>query len=114
MNSMVFFKVSTREKYPILGRAEWQDAMSAWARFQELAKTLPSGYPQSNNHTKKLDSKTFAQWIEENTTTDFGQWYFAYMVRAVGFLWTNPTKSHCCTFFGDKIAPLKLNIQKPN
>ena len=81
-----FFQGFHEGEVPDIGAAEWQDAMSAWARFQELTKTLPSGYPQSNDHTKKLDSKTFAQWIEENTSTDFGQWYFAYMARAVGFL----------------------------
>jgi len=81
-----FFQGFPEGEAPGIDEAQWQDAMTAWARFDELSKSLPSGHPQTNEYTKKLDSVTFAQWIDENTTTDFGRWYFKYMSRAVGFL----------------------------
>lgn len=81
-----FFQGFPEGEAPGIDEAQWQDAMTAWARFDELSKSLPSGHPQTNEYTKKLDSVTLAQWIDENTTTDFGRWYFEYMSRAVGFL----------------------------
>jgi monoamine oxidase len=81
-----FFEGFPEGEPPQVSQEEWQDAMTAWERFEALAKTLPPGHPRRNEYTQKLDSQTFAQWIEENTTTAFGHWYFAYMVRTVGFL----------------------------
>lgn len=81
-----FFQGFFEGEPPNIDQEQWQDAMEAWARFEALAKTLPPGQPSRNDHTEKLDSKTFAQWIEENTQTAFGQWYLSYMARAVGFL----------------------------
>lgn len=71
---------------PDVSDKEWEDATKAWKRFDELSKSLPMGYPQKNQKTLELDSMTFATWIEQNTKTEFGRWYFAYMSRAVGFL----------------------------
>ena len=81
-----FFEGFPEGEPPQVSQEEWQDAMAAWERFEALAKTLSPGHPRRNEHTQKLDSQTFAQWIEANTTTAFGYWYFAYMVRTVGFL----------------------------
>jgi monoamine oxidase len=81
-----FFQGFPEGEPPQVSSTEWQDAMAAWERFEALAKTLPPGHPRRNEYTQKLDSQTFAQWIEANTTTAFGQWYFSYMVRSVGFL----------------------------
>ncbi|MGG6242081.1 flavin monoamine oxidase family protein [Nodosilinea sp. AN01ver1] len=81
-----FFEGFPEGEPPQVSQAEWQDAMAAWERFEALAKTLPPGHPRRNQHTLVLDSQTFAQWIEANTTTAFGHWYFAYMARTVGFL----------------------------
>jgi L-amino acid dehydrogenase len=87
-----FFEGFPEGEPPQVSPAEWQDAMTAWERFEALAKTLPPGHPRRNEHTQKLDSQTFAQWIEANTITAFGHWYFAYMVRTVGFL--GPAEPH--------------------
>ena len=81
-----FFEGFPEGEPPQVSPEEWQDAMAAWARFDALAKTLAPGHPLRNDHTQALDCQTFAQWIEANTTTAFGHWYFAYMVRTVGFL----------------------------
>ncbi|WOD39821.1 flavin monoamine oxidase family protein [Nodosilinea sp. E11] len=81
-----FFEGFPEGEPPPVSEAEWQDAMAAWARFEALAKTLPPGHPRRNQHTQALDRQTFAQWIDANTTTAFGHWYFAYMARTVGFL----------------------------
>lgn len=81
-----FFQGFPEGEPPQVSQAEWQDAMAAWKRFETLAKTLSPGHPRRDGHTQKLDSQTFAQWIEANTSTAFGQWYFSYMVRSVGFL----------------------------
>ncbi len=81
-----FFQGFPEGDPPSVSEAEWQDAITAWGRFEALAKTLPPGHPRRNDHTQKLDSQTFAQWIDANTKTAFGQWYFSYMVRSVGFL----------------------------
>ncbi len=81
-----FFQGLPEGERPSVSEEEWCDAMQAWNCFEALAKTLPPGHPQRNDQNQKLDSKTFAQWIEENTKTAFGSWYFAYMARAVGFL----------------------------
>ncbi len=81
-----FFEGVPEGEPPQISPAEWQDAMAAWERFEALAKTLAPGHPRRNDHTLALDCQTFAQWIDANTTTAFGHWYFAYMVRTVGFL----------------------------
>lgn len=81
-----FFQGFSDGAPPPVSQAEWQDAMTAWTRFEALAKTLPPGHPRRNGHTQQLDRQTFAQWIDANTTTAFGHWYFSYMVRSVGFL----------------------------
>ena len=81
-----FFQGFPEGERPEISQEEWDDAMQAWHRFEELSQSLPSGYPGRNPEHKRLDAQTFAQWIGENTKTDFGHWYFSYMVRAVGFL----------------------------
>lgn len=81
-----FFQGFPEGEIPDVSEEEWNDAMQAWERFEALAKALPAGYPPSNDYTQKLDSQTFADWIEDNTQTAFGRWYFSYMARAVGFL----------------------------
>ncbi|WP_342596951.1 flavin monoamine oxidase family protein [Cyanobacterium aponinum UTEX 3222] len=81
-----FFQGFAEGDRPNVSEEEWQDAMKAWKTFDELSQSLSPQYPEANEENKKLDSQTFAQWIQENTQTDFGRWYFAYMCRAVGFL----------------------------
>lgn len=81
-----FFEGFPEGEPPQVSPEEWQDAMAAWERFDALAKTLAPGHPRRNEQTQALDRQTFAQWIDANTTTAFGHWYFAYMVRTVGFL----------------------------
>ncbi|WP_107666255.1 flavin monoamine oxidase family protein [Cyanothece sp. BG0011] len=81
-----FFQGFFEGERPDISEEEWQDATEAWNRFNELSTAMTPGHPERNAENSKLDSQTFAQWIEENTKTDFGRWYFAYMVRAVGFL----------------------------
>lgn len=71
---------------PGISEAEWHDATAAWERFQAISSAMPAGHPRADAQNRQLDSDTFARWIEDNTTTEFGRWYFAYMVRAVGFL----------------------------
>ncbi len=81
-----FFQGFYEGDRPNVKEEEWLDAIQAWERFETLIKKCPSGHPQANEENKKLDNQTFAQWIEENTQTEFGNWYFSYMVRAAGFL----------------------------
>jgi len=66
--------------------AEWQDVTEAWDRFHAISAALSWGHPVAGEQNERLDSDTFARWIEENTRTEFGRWYFAYMARAVGFM----------------------------
>lgn len=87
-----FFQGFPEGDVPGVSEAEWNDAMEAWQRFEALAKAFPPGHPRSDEQNRKLDRKTFAQWIEENTKTAFGNWYFSYMVRAVGHL--GPAEPH--------------------
>lgn len=81
-----FFQGFSEGERPDVSEEEWCDAMEAWSRFEELSKAMPSGHPSRTTQNQLLDSQTFTQWIDENTKTDFGHWYFSYMVRAVGFL----------------------------
>ncbi|MBW4468102.1 MAG: flavin monoamine oxidase family protein [Pegethrix bostrychoides GSE-TBD4-15B] len=81
-----FFQGLPEGEPPGVREADWQDAMTAWERFDALTKIFPPGHPQQTEQNQKLDSQTFAQWIAENTQTAFGHWYFSYMARAVGFL----------------------------
>ncbi|MEA5509827.1 flavin monoamine oxidase family protein [Crocosphaera sp. UHCC 0190] len=81
-----FFQGFPEGETPGVREEEWADAMQAWARFEALTKVFPPGHPTLNDHNRKLDSQTFTQWIEENTHTPFGNWYFSYMARAVGYL----------------------------
>jgi len=79
-----FFQGYHEGEAPGVSKEEWDDAITAWARFKSLAKTLPPGHPKRNDQNRKLDSQSFSQWIEENTQTAFGRWYFSYMARVVG------------------------------
>ncbi|PSF37803.1 flavin monoamine oxidase family protein [Aphanothece hegewaldii CCALA 016] len=81
-----FFQGFPEGEPPSISEEEWRDAMDAWERFETLTKELPSGHPRRDRQNQKLDSQTFIQWIEENTLTAFGRWYFSYMSRAVGYL----------------------------
>lgn len=81
-----FFQGFYEGEIPGVPEAEWQDATEAWQRFQALSAAMPPGHPSPSEQNQQLDSDTFARWIEENTKTDFGRWYFSYMARAVGFL----------------------------
>lgn len=81
-----FFQGFSEGEPPGVSEEEWHDAMRAWERFKALAEALPPGHPRRDDHNRRLDSQTFAQWIEENTQTAFGRWYFSYMARAVGYL----------------------------
>ena len=71
---------------PGVPAADWKDATEAWARFEALSKAMPAGHPGQRDADKTLDRDTFARWIEQNTKTEFGRWYFEYMSRAVGFM----------------------------
>ncbi len=81
-----FFQGFHEGEIPDLPEEEWQDAMTAWERFHELSSAIPKGHPRPSEQNKRLDSDTFARWIEDNTHTDFGRWYFSYLCRAAGFL----------------------------
>ncbi|MCT0253527.1 flavin monoamine oxidase family protein [Synechocystis sp. PCC 6714] len=81
-----FFQGVFQGEVPKISSDEWNDAMAAWEKFDTLAQGLDEQHPKATAENKKLDSQTFADWIKENTQTEFGHWYFAYMCRAVGFL----------------------------
>jgi monoamine oxidase len=81
-----FFQGVFQGDRPDIAEEDWQDAMNAWSRFEKLAQSLSLTPPDNRPENQYLDRQTFAQWIKENTTTEFGHWYFSYMVRAVGFL----------------------------
>lgn len=81
-----FFQGFYEGEKPGVSETEWRDATEAWERFQTLSSAMPAGHPGASEQNKRLDSDTFARWIEDNTRTEFGRWYFSYMVRAVGFL----------------------------
>jgi len=81
-----FFQGFAEGEPPGVRQEEWDDARSAWARFDALSRALPPGHPRRNDHNQLLDSQTFAQWIGDNTRTAFGRWYFSYLARAAGFL----------------------------
>ena len=53
--------------------AEWQDVTEAWDRFHALSAALDPRHPVAGDQNRRLDSDTFARWIEENTQTDFGR-----------------------------------------
>lgn len=87
--------------------AEWHEVTEGWDRFHALSESLGPGYPVAGELNQRLDSDTFARWIEENTQTDFGRWYFAYMARAVGFMGpAEPNQvSLLHVLWGQKCAP---------
>jgi len=71
---------------PSVPEADWEDAMQALERFQELVASLPEGHPHHHPNAAALDRVSFQDWIEAHTHTPFAAWYFAYFCRAVGFL----------------------------
>ena len=75
-----FFQGGAEGEPPGVSEAEWRDATQAWARFEQLSKGLPAGHPREGDQVRKLDNDTFARWIEDNTQTTFGRWYFSYIV----------------------------------
>ena len=87
-----FFQGFHEGEIPAIPEADWRDATEAWERFEALSNAMPAGHPGKSDHDQQLDRDTFARWIEDNTQTEFGRWYFEYMTRAVGFL--GPTEPH--------------------
>lgn len=81
-----FFQGFPEGEAPGVSEEDWQDAMEGWKRFEALCRAFPPGHPIPDEENKRLDSRTFADWIADNTHTAFGRWYFSYMARAVGFL----------------------------
>jgi L-amino acid dehydrogenase len=82
-----FFQGFPEGQPPAVPRADWDDAMAALARFQDLAEQLPPDrHPHHHPAANALDRLSFHDWIAANTHTPFAAWYFAYFCRAVGFL----------------------------
>ncbi|WP_216919027.1 flavin monoamine oxidase family protein [Synechococcus sp. CCAP 1479/9] len=81
-----FFQGFPEGQPPSVPRADWEDAMQALERFQELVVSLPEGHPHHHPDAAALDRLSFQDWIEAHTHTPFAAWYFAYFCRAVGFL----------------------------
>lgn len=102
-----FFQGFPEGEAPGVSEEDWQDAMQAWKRFEELCKVFPPGHPIPDEKNRELDSRTFADWIADNTHTAFGAWYFSYMARAVGFLGpTEPNQvSLLHVLWGQNCAP---------
>ncbi|OLY81741.1 hypothetical protein AYI68_g4150 [Smittium mucronatum] len=91
---------------PGVSDEEWNDAINAWNRFKKLSDDLPQGHPHFGDDIEKLDSDTLARWISDNTKTPFGNWYFSYMCRAVGFSGPSEPKevSLLHALYGEKVA----------
>lgn len=87
-----FFQGFYEGEIPAIPEADWRDATQAWERFQVLSQALPQGHPTQGDRYQHLDRDTFARWIDDNTQTEFGRWYFSYMARVVGFL--GPAEPH--------------------
>ena len=87
--------------------AEGRDVTEGWERFHAISQALGMGHPIAGEQNQRLDSDTFARWIEENTQTEFGRWYFAYMSRAIGFMGpAEPNQvSLLHVLWGQKCAP---------
>lgn len=102
-----FFQGFYEGEIPGIPAAEWRDAMAAWERFQALVQTLPAGHPTQGDDYGHLDRDTFARWIEDNTQTEFGRWYFSYLARVAGFM--GPAEPHQVSLlhvlWGQRCAP---------
>ena len=82
-----FFQGFPEGQPPAVPSTDWDDAMAALARFQELAAPLPPDrHPHHHLTAAALDRLSFQDWIDAHTHTPFAAWYFAYFCRAVGFL----------------------------
>ncbi|KAF0654455.1 amine oxidase [Cyanobium sp. Copco_Reservoir_LC18] len=81
-----FFQGFPEGQPPSVPSHDWDDAMQAFGRFQELVASLPEGHPHHHPDAAALDRVSFQDWIEAHTHTPFAAWYFAYFCRAVGFL----------------------------
>jgi monoamine oxidase len=81
-----FFQGFPEGQPPAVPAQDWDDAMQALGRFQELVASLPEGHPHHHPDAAALDRLSFQDWIEAHTHTPFAAWYFAYFCRAVGFL----------------------------
>jgi monoamine oxidase len=81
-----FFQGFPEGQPPAVPAQDWDDAMQALERFQELVASLPEGHPHHHPDAAALDRLSFQDWIAAHTHTPFAGWYFAYFCRAVGFL----------------------------
>lgn len=72
-----FFQGNHEGEPPGIPEADWRDATEAWQRFRALSEAMPSGHPGASEECKRLDADTVARWIEHNTKTEFGRWYFS-------------------------------------
>jgi monoamine oxidase len=81
-----FFQGFPEGQPPAVPAQDWEDAMQALGRFQELVASLPAGHPHHHPEAAALDRLSFQDWIAAHTHTPFASWYFAYFCRAVGFL----------------------------
>eukprot|EP01135_Chromosphaera_perkinsii_P007161 Nk52_evm4s726 gene=Nk52_evmTU4s726 len=66
---------------------EWvQDCLQGYRKFRTLIDSFPKGAraPGESPHSDDLDVETAESWIRRELKTEFGQWYFRYLVRSLG------------------------------
>jgi monoamine oxidase len=67
----------------VLGKRSRGDLFQARRKLEALAKSIPLDAPWTHPDAETLDRITYADWIEQNLTTQFGRWFFKFNAPAV-------------------------------
>mmetsp|Transcript_6194 Transcript_6194/g.9638 ORF Transcript_6194/g.9638 Transcript_6194/m.9638 type:complete len:498 (+) Transcript_6194:128-1621(+) len=62
------------------------DCLQAYEKLQKIIDSFPKGshHPGESPMADDLDVETAETWIRREMSTDFGKWYFRYLVRSLG------------------------------
>lgn len=77
------------------------DLMACIASLESLAASVPLERPWDHPDAKRLDNMTFAQWIDENTTSEFANFVFKWLAPAVFSVEASELSAlHAAFYFG--------------
>ncbi|MCW8193678.1 flavin monoamine oxidase family protein [Proteobacteria bacterium 005FR1] len=103
-DSMLLFEgevIRRSGSFPFKDKESLDDIRQCMEKLEVLAASVPLDAPWTHPDAIRLDNITFAQWIEENTTTDFSRFFFNWYAPAVFSVNSSELSAlHAAFYFG--------------
>jgi monoamine oxidase len=103
-DSMLFFDgevIRRSGSFPFKDKESLDDIRQCMEKLEVLAASVPLDAPWTHPDAVRLDNITFAQWVEESTTTDFARFFFNWYAPAVFSVNSSELSAlHAAFYFG--------------